>query len=308
MLPVFDAHSDTLFRLLLKRERLDRNTGHIDLARCPAPYAQFFAFWGYPYHELLALFSREVQANESDIVHCRTADDCHAAWQAGKTAAFLSIEGGDMIGCKVENLVDAYMRDGVRMVGLTWNHANALCGSCRELTELGLTERGRAFVNKAFELGMLVDLSHASDAAFADTCELAGACGKPIVCSHSNARALCGHVRNLTDEQFTKVRDLGGIVGLNLFPYFINGQAECSLDEAVGHLERWLSLGGEDTIALGADWDGCETDEGVRFAGNLKGIDELSGLYDILYRRNWSEAVMEKLFYRNMMRVITECC
>jgi membrane dipeptidase len=144
---------------------------------------------------------------------------------------------------------------------------------------------------------MLVDVSHLSDPGFWDVAEeLSG----PFFASHSNARAVFSHPRNLTDEQFTAIIDHNGVVGLNLYANFLGERAD--LDTAIAHLEHWLELGGERTVALGGDLDGCSS-----LPEGITGIQDLDRLWELL-QRNYSEALVRALFFENLMRVVSEVC
>jgi len=145
---------------------------------------------------------------------------------------------------------------------------------------------------------MLVDVSHLSDPGFWDVAEeLSG----PFFASHSNARAVFSHPRNLTDEQFTAIIDHNGVVGLNLYANFLGERAD--LDTAIAHLEHWLELGGERTVALGGDLDGCSS-----LPEGITGIQDLDRLWERLLQRNYSEALVRALFFENLMRVVSEVC
>lgn len=118
--------------------------------------------------------------------------------------------------------------------------------------------------------GILIDLSHASPELFWDVAAMAE---KPLVASHSNAKKLCGHPRNLTDEQFEAIRHSGGVVGLNFFRAFLNDQPEkASMWDVLRHAEHFLSMGGEDALAMGGDWDGA------RLPGGYAGACQYSGI------------------------------
>lgn len=306
MLPIFDAHADTLTRLWKTNQPLRGNDAHIDLNRNQYPHAQFFALWREPYHVLLDFYRQQCAAHADAVLPCTSVEDLHKAWSSNRLAAFLSIEGAELIACQVDRL-DSVYHDGIRMIGLTWNHANALCGSCVENPEQGLTAQGRAFVRRCFELGILVDVAHVGAAAVEEVLDMADAAGRPIVCSHANSRAVCDHPRNLTDEQFQSIHALGGVVGLNLYTYFINGQATATWQDAARHVLHWLALGGEDALAVGGDWDGCDIDGTQHIVGCAKGVDEIGLLCDILTRSGVSRGVQEKLLYRNMIRVVESC-
>lgn len=315
---LFDGHADTLFRCWVDGEEFNggdfrRNSGHIDLERANASirnYCQFFAIFGTPslkkgvtYPRIFELqyeiFLREMAKNRDLVTHCCTAAQAEQANAEGKAAAFLAVEGADLLGCEIGLLRAAYEK-GVRAVNLTWNHANALSGSCREDTGRGLSPQGRAFVEEMFRLGMLVDVSHLSDPGFWDVAELAEQFGKPFVAGHSSSRVLCGHPRNLTDEQFAAIIRVGGVAGVNFCGEFLSGDP--SLDDVVAHMEHWLSLGGQRNVAIGGDWDGCEL-----FPG-MKDITGLDALYERLLRMNYPESLVHAIFYDNLMRVVRELC
>lgn len=307
---VFDGHCDTLFRCFSQGGGIRRNTGHLDLermARC-GRWAQFFACFGEPedfpgltpaqvFAGQAALFHRQMEANADLVLPCRTAQEAEGAWRKGKMAAFLSVEGAELLECSVEGLERAYAL-GVRAVNLTWNHANALSGTNAEQPSRGLSPLGQAFARRMQELGMLIDVSHLSDPGFWD---VAGLAVKPFFASHSNARALCPHPRNLTDEQFTAIIENNGVAGINLFPDFLG--EEPTIDTVVAHIEHWFSLGGEKNVSLGGDWDGIHsTPRGV------SGIQDLGKLAERLLQLNYPEECVRDLFSNNLMRVVREVC
>ena len=315
---LFDGHADTIFRCWVDGDvfnggSLRKNSGHIDLERAQASmknYCQFFAIFGTPafkkgvsypqiFRQQYEIFANEIAKNGDLISHCCTAEQAKSANGQGKVAAFLAVEGADLLGCDSAGLRDAYEK-GVRAVNLTWNHANALSGSCREQPERGLSELGVEFVKEMFRLGMLVDVSHLSDPGFWDVAALSEQAGKPFMAGHSSSRALCGHPRNLTDEQFAAIVKTGGIAGVNFCGDFLSEKP--ALDDVVAHIEHWLSLGGERSVAIGGDWDGCDL-----FPG-MKDITGLDALYDRLLRMNYSESLVHGIFYDNLMRVVSEVC
>jgi len=310
-IPLFDAHCDSISRFLVNRkDTLSKSSGHLDFERVGgfAPYAQFFALFadgaargpaiGERYAALLKRFCREVSEHSGRIVHCRTAQEAQAAGQQGKIAAFLSVEGGELLDCDPEKL-DAAHRDGVRAINVTWNHANALSGSHKDHPEQGLTGRGIRFVQRMRELGILIDVSHISDPGFWDVLEYASG---PVIATHSNARDVFFHTRNLTDGQITAIIKCHGVIGLNLFVDFM-GTQPTSVDTVIAHLEHVLDLGGADTVALGGDWDGADP-----LVGGFRDISDWRVLYEELLRRNYSEELIQNLFYYNMMRIVRDVC
>lgn len=307
---VFDGHCDTVLMCHLFGGGFARNGYHVDLERAGQyrRYAQFFALFGQPedfpgmsfdqiFQTEYALFSREMEANAGCITHCRTAGEAEAAFAQGKMAAFLSVEGTEMLDCSPERLEEAH-RLGVLAVNLTWNRPNALSGTNAEETDRGLSRQGKAFVRKAEELGVLVDVSHLSDPGFWDVADtLSG----PFFASHSNSRTVFSHPRNLTDEQFTAIIDHGGVAGFNLFTEFVGGTT--GLEAIAAHLDHWLELGGEKSIALGGDLDGCGS-----LAGNMAGVQDYARLYDFLLGHGYSETLVQDLFFNNLMRVVSKVC
>ncbi len=306
---VFDGHCDTISRLArMPMERLAGNSGQWDLDRvdCYGQQAQFFAiFWdsALPMTKSVVkrefkVFQKECKTYRDRIRHCRTAREAKDAMSQGKVAAFLSVEGAELIGCSLDGLQEAYDK-GVRAVNLTWNHANALSGSHMDHPEQGLTPLGVEYVQKMQQLGMLVDVSHLSDPGFWGVMENAT---KPIIASHSNSRAVFSHTRNLTDEQFTAIMKNHGVAGLNAYAAFL-GDGVVTGDTLLAHLEHFLSLGGEKNVALGGDWDGCD-----RLPQGYTGVWSWAEFYETLLQHNYPESLVKDLFFNNLMRTVRQVC
>lgn len=304
---VFDAHCDTISRCYYLHEGLRCNTGDLSLEKTErfARYCQFFALWTTKeytdgdgctmeeaYHTLLGCFRAQMACNSDKIIQCRTAQDVEQAHRCGKAAAFLTVEGAELLGCDPARLDQAAI-DGVTAINLTWNYANALSGSSKEQPERGLSTVGRDFVRKMEDLHILVDVSHLSEAGFWDVAEIAS---RPFIASHSNAKSVWNHTRNLTNEQITAIIENQGVIGLNFYEGFVGGSRD--LDMVRAHLDRILELGGAGTVALGGDWDGCD------LIGDLPAIDSLPRLYEHLLLRGYEETVVQNLFYNNLMRVV----
>jgi len=317
-LPLFDAHCDTLSAMLYTDQPLGRNRLHVDLQRGEkyAPWAQFFAIFGqiaptggagfcgfqtFPdgahcFEAQYRLFQERLTANQDRMYFCRKASDVEAAALEGKVAAFLSVEGAELLDCSLDRLNEAYAL-GVRMVGLTWNVANALSGTSVEEPERGLTELGCKFVQRCEDLGVIVDVSHISEPGFWDVAEMST---KPFVASHSNAYAVYPHSRNLTDDQFRAIMQADGIAGINLFTVLLGGG---TIDTVTAHMEHFLGLGGERNLAIGADLDGCE-----ELPEGLHGIEDIEKLAERLLQKNYAESLVYDIFYHNLMRVVSGVC
>ena len=321
-IPYFDAHCDTIHRCSMAGTplrdpelrafydaagSLRHSGGHIYLERAGAfsRYAQFFALYQDPrllpqgstmakQGQLLhQRFLQEMEQNCDVMVHCRTGRDVDRAVAEGKMAALLSIEGAELLDCRIDRLDMA--RDwGVRLLNPVWNHANRLSGSNAELPEQGLTSYGRDFARRMEDCGIYPDVSHISDPGFWDVVRLARG---PVVASHSNSRALCPHRRNLTDDMFRAIRDSGGVVGLNLYRPCVGPAGP--MEELVAHVEHFLELGGEKTLCIGGDLDGCEA-----LAGGLRGVQDVPLLYIALQERGYSEGLLEDIFWNNLRRIL----
>ena len=328
MIPYFDAHCDTVYRCLETGEtsaldygdsreeqcryyaasaHLRKNGGHIDLERSRqfSRCAQFFALFHdaaeAPADGLWAqcrrmhdFFLREMDDNADIARHCRTGREVDETVAEGKTAALLSIEGADLLDCDMAHLETAASW-GVRLLNPVWNNANALCGTCAQEPERGLSARGVEFVARMEELGIYVDVSHISDAGFWDVLRRAK---RPVTASHSNSRepGLCPHRRNLTDDMFRAIRDTGGVVGINLYADFVGSD---SMEQLIAHIERFLSLDGEKTVALGGDLDGCEA-----LAAGFSGVQDVAKLYQALEERGYPQTLLEDIFWNNWRHIL----
>lgn len=309
-IPLFDAHCDVFWHLGKNpQDSLAKSSGHMDFDRVGgfAPYAQFFALFsdsseaGLPMWErfllLLEQFKTELARYPERIAHCRTAAQAEQAAKEGKIAGFLSVEGAEILECDPEKL-DFVHEVGVRCINITWNNPNALSGTNRYEPERGLSELGVRYVKRMRKLGILIDVSHLSDPGFWDIMEHAPG---PVIATHSNARDVFFHTRNLTDRQITAIIEHQGVIGLNLAAHFTGEDPD--IDTVLAHLERMLELGGENTVALGGDWDGVSS-----FVKGFCDISDWRVLYEELLRRNYSEKLIGNLFYNNMMRIVREVC
>ncbi len=168
---------------------------------------------------LIASVHQQAQRHPQTITVCRSADEVRSARQSGTFAALLGVEGGHAIENSLEVLREFHAA-GARYMTLTWANANDWCGSSGAGARAdGLTGFGRDVVREMNRLGMLVDVSHVSDAAFAD---VLGTSTAPVIASHSSARALCGAARNLTDDMARAIADRGGVVMVNFFAAFLS--------------------------------------------------------------------------------------
>jgi membrane dipeptidase len=246
------------------------------------PHCRVYAIWGPPGVGYQSVFEPLLVKYTEQILPL-----------APRVTPLLSVEGAHVLDCSLERLDEA-VAQGVRLLNLTWNNANILSGSCAEESERGLSAQGRAYVLACERLGVLVDVSHLSDAGFWD---LARSASKPIVASHSNARALHPHARNLTDEQFVAIARSGGVVGINLHADFVGGR---DIPALLRHILHFLALeGGEHAVGIGTDYDG-----GITAIEGLEKVGGLKALYDALLAVGLGEDLVDAIFYRNWARLL----
>lgn len=236
------------------------------------------------------------------------ADIARLAREPGRIGAMLTVEEGGVCKDSIGVLRDLY-RLGVRMMTLTWNYPNGLAqpnvmpGYHEDTwprpanTTGGVTETGLAFLAEMERLRMLVDVSHLSDAGFWDVVRHTR---RPFVASHSNARALCPHVRNLTDDMLRAMAERGGLVGLNYCGAFLNPTADrrhtpSRVADMVRHVQHMIQVGGEDLVALGSDFDGIGGEL------ELSGADQMPRLAQALLDAGLHERMVEKIFWRNAL-------
>jgi membrane dipeptidase len=213
---------------------------------------------------------------------------------------WLSFEGAGPLAGAPETLT-AWVARGVRIVGLVHTEHNALASSSGDARPVvyGLTEAGRGLVRRAHALGVAVDVSHASDRAVSDVLDLAAETRGVVVATHSNARALADHPRNLRDDQLRGIARTGGVVGLNFHaPFVVRGRA-ATLRDVVRQALYLLKVAGPAHVALGADFEG-----GIRPAQGLEDASRLPDLARALLAAGLSEAAVRGLFSENALRVL----
>lgn len=305
---IVDAHCDTITTIMKCGEGLRKNNCHIDISRLKNydSYVQFFAAFISPEHAKMGALKRtlsiidrlyqEIENNKQDIMLCCNYNDMEDAFAGRKIAAVLTIEGGEALEGSLASLRMLY-KMGVRGMTLTWNYRNQIAdGVIDGISGGGLTPFGRDVITEMNRLGMLIDVSHISEAGFWDVINLTAA---PIIASHSNSKKLCSHPRNLTDEQLLALKKNGGVTGLNLYPVFLNDGGKASIKDVLSHIEYIVALTGEDTLGLGSDFDGIEsTPEG------LEGVQCYSNLLNELLKLNYSEGLVKKIAGENFIRVI----
>lgn len=305
MLPyaLIDLHCDTLTNCIYKNtpgvDTLNDPARVLALSRLPrgVRWAQLFAvFLPDALHGKDAIrffdaacadFDRQMAKYAALAMPCRGAADMERAWAAGKTAAFLSVENGGALAGELSRIALLKER-GVCAVTLTWNGENEL-GSGHK-TPRGLTDAGRAAVRELERCGILVDVSHLNDAGLADVLDTAE---KPLLATHSNARAVCAHARNLTDAQIRELVRRGCLIGLNYFGTFVRDGGVRGYDDLYRHVAHFFALGAQRSLALGSDFDGAA------MPPCFDTPEKAAGFYEYLLARGISRADADGIFYAN---------
>ncbi len=319
---VIDAHCDTLLEIAGIGYESERGTpprdffrnnehAHLDLPKLLAGHVrcQFMALFcddaylDSAYEHTLALidiFEKLCSGSSGRFFPVLSAKDLDCAVPGDKVGTLLSIEGAEALGPNAEHLPELYSR-GIRAVGLTWNRSNAFARGVRGEGEGGLTEAGHRLVEQLEAMQLIIDASHLSDEAFSD---LAQQARRPFIASHSNARAVYNHPRNLSDTQIRAIADSGGAVGVVFVPNFISGESGVSyFDRLIDHINHIVKVGGIACAALGSDFDGFKDEPEKRV---LSDASEYPKLLEALLQRGYTTSDVEKIAGGNWERVIRE--
>lgn len=321
-----DLHADTILPILQEGEEAslyENSHTAIDVKKLQAgdSLAQSFAVWipdgeyeGIEVDPVLApntpeedktyinlaidRLNKEIAENADDIAWATNTDEILANEKAGKISALLTLEDARTIDNSMDN-IDWLKEKGFQMIGLMWNHENCIgYPNSADDTEnqKGLKPFGIEAIEYIESLGMILDVAHLNDGGIADVLAHAK---HPVVASHSNARAIANHSRNLIDEYIKAIADTGGVAGLALSPRFLQGyDAEDSkIDDMIRHLDHMVEVGGEDVLAIGTDFDGT--------SGNLEiaSADAMPKLFERLDDHGWPIERIEKLAHKNVLRL-----
>lgn len=301
----FDLHCDTPHELYRNNALLDENELHVSLNKAAnlSRYAQVMAIWtpkkyddekGFSnFNKVMDYLNVELYRLRDRVQICYRGEDTVSAWADGKTAAFLAVEDARLLNCDISRLKVLYGR-GVRFLTLCWGGSSCIGGS--HDTQDGLTPFGELVVQCCFALGIIPDLSHASDTTAAQVLAMAREAGKPVIATHSNSRAVYNHTRNLTDEQFCAIRDLGGIVGISMCtPHLTDTkQAPATIDTLLKHIDHYLDLGGEYTVCFGGDLDGIShCPEGIRDISDVPAVEQA------MIAHGYHRELIDNILWRN---------
>ena len=311
-MPIIDLHCDTIMKLYENpNSNLLENHFQIDLKRLQQKdfllqtFAIFLDKQQYPQRKKTALhmyqrFIKELEKNAATIGLIKTQADYNENKANKQISALLTLEEGGILEGKIENLEEFYQL-GVRLITLTWNYPNEI-GTPNILywdkekhilaeNQTGLTKFGFECIQRMSELHMIIDLSHASDQVAKDILDSSA---QGIVASHSNARKLTPHPRNLSDELIQKIADKNGLIGINFFDQFLKLKQPTNLPAAISeHLWYMYQLVGEDHLCFGSDFDG------IPVHPDLNDVNSFPKIIQALKQKGFTSRQIEKISYLN---------
>lgn len=324
---IIDMHCDTINELMKDDKLILRqNDLMIDLVKlrkndyllqCFAMFVRYIRddipnYNPFEYcNKMIDKYYIEIEKNKDLIRPVFRYNDILDNIKNNRLSSLLTIEEGGVCLGNIEFLRNFY-RLGVRMITLTWNYKNELASPNIDYTNLdthtrdgrifypnlvdGLTEKGIEFVHEMNKLGIVIDCSHLGDKGFYDVIKYSN---KPIVCSHSCSRHVCNHVRNMTDDMLFKLKDNGGVVGINFCHDFcVDDDRFCTIDDCIKHIVHIRDLIGIDYIGLGSDFDGIGNSK-----IELKDATVMPRLIEKLREYGFSEEDIDKICYKNVLRV-----
>jgi membrane dipeptidase len=304
---IFDAHCDILSKIGKASELLS-NRRHWDVLRalrygCYVQVLTCFAddpYRSFPRQHMLAQFMLGLQAERElsdQLTIIRSRKELEGI-REGHVYGILGAEGAEILGGSLAEL-DRLYQLGLRIMTLSWNYDNEVCDSVAgHNTHHGLSSFGKQVVRRMESLGVVVDVSHISDKSLEDVLEVAK---KPVTASHSNARALCGHRRNLTDSQIQRIASGGGVIGINLFPPFLEYSGNAGIMSIIKHIDYIAGLAGTGAIGLGCDFDGMN-----ELPDGISGVESLHSILNMLARMNYSDRDIEGISGKNYVRLFTQ--
>jgi membrane dipeptidase len=316
-LKLIDLHNDVL-EVMAGDPTYHLNTlhtyNHTDIPRLKngSVDVQFFSVWVSPdsteytnYFEraqqMLSIFNTEMSQNQNNIQQAFSPEQTLQINDAGKIAAVIGVEGGHYIENSLSKLQYFY-NAGMRYMTITWNNSTDWAISAKDgrtLTQ-GLTNFGRQVIRKLDSLGVIIDVSHVGIKTIQDILQVTT---HPIIATHSGARAIRNHYRNLYDWQIQAIANSGGVIGVVFYPYFLNGTSNASVNDVIQHIDYIKNLVGINYIAVGSDFDGIE----VTPVG-LEDVSKFSALTDALIEHGYSVEDIEKILSKNFQRVFEQVC
>lgn len=308
---IIDFHCDTLRKIFDMRsagqytQTVWENGCEVDMKRLTeAGYgAQFFACYltltnkpvGNSHFEdaltMTKLLWEALAGHEAQAAYAGSWEQYLENKAAGKLSCFLTVEEGGVLEDDLSRLDELY-NHGVRLITLTWNYENCIGypGRIPEVREKGFKPFGIETLERMDELGIIADVSHLSDGGFEDVYRYGK---RPFIASHSNARSLCGHSRNLTDDMIRRLSEKGGLMGLNFFGPFLREDGRSTVEAMMRHIRHILNVGGREILGVGSDFDGMDMELEIKHCGQMKKLPEA------MERAGFTTGEIEDVCFRN---------
>ena len=310
---LFDIHSDLFMDVDNRRAGGSRSViseNHSERLKEGGVTSMFAPLFINPYqkeellrkkaHSMFLSMSAELNDNRQSVAVAKCAQDFLDAAQQGKLALMLGSEGLCYIGEEIA-LIEVFYQLGMREVSLTWNEDNALASGAKGDPERGLTQAGAALARRVEELGMILDVSHINEKSFWDIAKIVK---EPIMASHSNSYTLCPHPRNLKDDQLAFIREIGGVVGLNAYPEFVQQEQPLwNMERLADHMDYMIEKMGIEHVALGFDFADYMDEEDAHLS-DFYSARHIPKLLEIFRRRGYTQADLDKITHQNILRVI----
>ncbi len=311
-----DLHNDILEKMVndpTYHLGTQHNFNHTDIPRMEYGDVdiQFFSLWVHPttysgnhYNQTLVmkdLLNSELSQNALRIRQAFTADEAAAISDSGKIAAVIGVEGGHSIENSLEKL-SVLHNAGMRYMTITWNNSTSWAVSAQDSRSqtVGLSDFGRQVIRAMDSLGIIIDVSHTGIKTIQDILTVTS---NPIIATHSGARTIRNHYRNLYDSQIIDIANSGGVIGVVFYPYFLNGTANASIANVIQHIDHIVSLVGTDHVAIGSDFDGIEV-----VPLGLEDVTKFPALTTALLEHGYSEHEVAKFLGLNFLRVFRQVC
>ncbi|MBR4891229.1 MAG: dipeptidase [Clostridia bacterium] len=302
---VIDAHCDTGSEILDRNEKLYNNSRHLSIDKMSPfkSYVQFYAAWVSKEEknplaralDIIYKIKNEISENNDFIEEIKNSKELKSVIERKKHGAILSLEDARSL-CGSISALHCFYDLGVRAITLAWNDNNEVTDGINSEEGRGLTEFGKEVVREMNRLKMIVDVSHITPKGFWDVLETTTS---PVMASHSNAYSVCRHRRNLDDAQIRALIENRGMMCVNIYPTFLSGSGKADISTVISHIDHILSLGGEDILGLGSDFDGVDS-----LADGISDVYDYVKLFDKMSAIGYSDELIDKITHKNMINFI----
>lgn len=319
---ILDIHADIFTDIFNKKIQGESNIiekYHLEKFNQGKINGGIFVFWTKPnskydnyetFRKMMKYAKEEVEISNDYLTIAKNYNEYINSLRSGKITAMMNLEGLSVLEGNVSKIEEIYDY-GIRFSSLTWNEENEFASGVKVSNDTGLKEKGKEYIKLANELGIIVDVSHASDKTFYD---IYNNSEKPIIASHSNCRKLCNVGRNLLDEQLKLIKETNGIVGINAYRDFIHEEkSKKDLSNLINHIDHMVDLIGIDSVCFGFDYcDYIEDDvqENVHARKEVTiGLENASKTQNIileLKNRGYKDIDIDKISNKNFLKFMQD--